>query len=207
METWIYLIRHGSTVANDARPYVLQGSGVDHPLNEAGREQARRAAAFLSSEAFDAVYSSQLARAQETAVAIAQPHGLEVNTVENIHEVDVGDWEGQDWHTIMDSDAAAYAAFMENPWLNPYPGGECYLDVLRRAKPTLLKLAESNVGRRIIVVAHQVVNRALLADFMSVTPERARGIRQKNTGINVIRWRPDEIEVVTVNACFHLAGL
>lgn len=202
--TRIYLVRHGATDANQQRPYVLQGNGTDRPLNALGRAQARAAAAFLSRQRIDHVYSSDLARARETAETIADAHRLTVNPVTALREVHVGLWEGLPWDDIMERFPEDYARFMENPAEHAYLGGESYSDVWRRASPALEEIAARHTGQTVLVVAHNVVNRVLLAPLMGVPLREAKSIRQSNTGINVIRSHGAERELVTLNACFHL---
>ncbi len=98
--TIVYLVRHGATDANLRRPYVLQGRGMDLPLNETGRRQAQCVRKLFERRAIAAVYSSPLRRAFDTAQAIAEPHRLDVGTVDALIEADVGKWEGMSWDQI-----------------------------------------------------------------------------------------------------------
>src|SRR5262245_13991006 len=118
------LLRHGATENNVARPLRLQGCRSDLPLSAEGRIQAERTAAYLARYRLDAIYSSPLLRAQQTSAAIAARHGLPVETISELTEVDVGEWEGRAWEEIERREADAHRAFMENPAVNPYRGGE-----------------------------------------------------------------------------------
>ena len=205
--TWLYLLRHGATDANEQRPYVLQGRGVDLPLSVAGRQQAEAVAGFLAEMQVDAAYSSPLKRAVETARAIAVRHGLQVETRDGLAECHVGRWEGKDWGTISREFPDDYEAFMENSAEVPYLGGESYVEVLHRTQAVIDDLLARHAGRSIVVVAHNVVNRAYLAHLLEIDLRRARHLRQSNTGINVIRHKHGRAELMTLNAVFHLDGL
>src|SRR5581483_12433051 len=87
--TTLLLVRHGETDWNSERRW--QGH-ADEPLNETGRAQAREVADELADRSIDAVYSSDLSRARETAEIIAARLGLSVTTDARLGEVDVGDW-------------------------------------------------------------------------------------------------------------------
>jgi len=89
--TTILLARHGETEWNRIGRY--QG-WADPTLNETGREQARSLAAQLRSTPIDAVYSSDLRRAHETAEIVAEPHGVPVVVEPGLREVNVGEWSG-----------------------------------------------------------------------------------------------------------------
>jgi broad specificity phosphatase PhoE len=89
--TRLLLVRHGETDWNaDGR---LQGQ-TDRPLSGFGREQARRLADELATEDFEAVYSSDLARARETAEIVGARLGLPVEVDPDLREKDWGNWEG-----------------------------------------------------------------------------------------------------------------
>jgi broad specificity phosphatase PhoE len=200
LTTTLYLIRHGATEQNEARPVTLQGCGIDGPLSATGRKQAAQLAMVLSQIPLCHVYSSPMLRARQTAVAIADLHGLAVETVEELYEVDVGDWEGRSWDEIMRDDGDAYARFMEKSDVIPYSGGESYTDVLQRARPAMLKLLFRHAEQSIALVAHNVVNRTLLADLLRVPLHFAKDIPQSNGCINVIRRKGERVELVTLNA-------
>ena len=208
-ETLLYLIRHGATPANEQRPYVLQGHGIDTSLSDTGRRQAEAVAGFLADRPLDAVISSPMKRARETAEAIAAPHGLAIDVLEGISECDVGRWEGRDWGSIMQDDAVAYHRFMDDPATHGYPEGESYADVLDRVAGPLDQLLAAHRGQSVALVAHNIVNRVYVARLMGWPLSKAREIRQDNAGINVIRGREDEITLMSFNVRFHLddAGL
>ncbi len=205
--TTLYLIRHGATASNEQTPPILQGSGVDSPLSELGKQQAEATGKLLASLKLDVVCSSPMARAISTAKAIAAPHDLPVNTVENLHEIDVGDWESLDWGTISERTPEAYRQFMEDSGTHGYLGGESYQDVLDRVLPPIERLIKDFEGRTIAVVAHKAVNRSLLASMLGLEMRRAKDLPQDNCCINRIVARNSELKLDTMNSTLHLASL
>jgi broad specificity phosphatase PhoE len=200
------LVRHGATANNRADPPRLQGRRTDPPLSDEGLEQARRTGEFLAGYALDAVYSSPLLRARQTAEAIAKPHALCAQIVDDLIEVDVGVWEGRSWVEIEKTDPEAYRAFMADATVNPYLGGENLQTVLARAAPAFEQLMEQNLGRLIAVVAHNVVNRAYLARLIGMPVARYRSIPQDNCGVTLLRYRKGRATVVTINGVYHLSA-
>lgn len=205
-KTLLYLIRHGATAANEKRPYVLQGSNVDNPLSEEGRRQAVAVGRFFASVPLTAVYCSHMARAIETANAIAEAHQLAPTSLQSIHEVDVGQWEGLSWVEIEERHRDAYEAFVAAPGTTAYLGGESYANVLSRTEPIFTALLSKHLGERIAVVAHNVVNRAYLSHLLGLDINLAKNIEQTNTGVNVIEYDADKNRavVVTLNSNFHV---
>lgn len=206
--TNLLLIRHGATPPNEQRPYILQGCGINPSLSESGQKQAQALATFLAENcSINHIYSSPMIRAKETAQAVCAHFNLTPQEVAEIHECDVGLWEGKSWDIIEQESPAAYKAFMDDPYRNRYEGGESYGDVFNRCEPALRSLLERHTGETIAVVAHNVINRVYLASLLGLPIEKAKDIKQNNTGINIIRHHAGETKVVTMNAIFHLSGV
>lgn len=146
----LYLVRHGETDWNRARR--IQGS-TDIPLNDTGREQAAATGRLLSRRSWDAVYSSPLSRAFETASIIASEIGAAAPIpVAEIVERAYGEAEG-----LADPELAA-----RFPGDTPVPGRESRGAVVARVLPALMELAEAHPHEAIIVVSHGGVIRSVL---------------------------------------------
>lgn len=204
--TTIYLLRHGATALNRLVPYRLQGRATDLPLDPEGVEQAHCAAAALERLPIAAVYCSPLLRALETARIVAAPHRREPIAVADLTEAELGRWEGQTWENVEESEPQLFREFHARPGTVPYPDGESFLDVQRRVTPAFERIAADHPGEHVLVVGHNVVNRAYLAGVLGLSINRARAIRQANCGINVLEFRRGRAELMTLNACFHLVS-
>lgn len=148
--TELYLVRHGETDWNRARR--VQGR-TDVPLNDTGRAQARATGRLLARRRWDAVLSSPLSRAVETAQLIAAEIGLpEPEVFEGIMERDYGEAEGLNYYEI------------ERRWpRGGVPGRESRGDVASRVVPALVELAVARPGQSLVVVGHGGSIRAALA--------------------------------------------
>jgi len=201
---YAHLIRHGATENNLANPPILQGRSVNGPLSPDGKRQANATAKFLASKPITAVYSSPLKRAHETAEAIAARHGLPVCTTTALAEVDVGDWESRSWVEIEQTETEAYHRFQNDPATHGYRNGENLQQVFDRAAPAIRAVMQDHLGEQIVIVAHNVVNRVLLANALQLPLARARNVPQNNCGVNTIRLREEVFKVITVNSTHHL---
>jgi probable phosphoglycerate mutase len=143
----ILIARHGETEWN--RVGRWQG-WADPPLNELGRAQARDLAAQLADVPFDAVYSSDLRRAQETAVIVAAPHGVPVEVDPELREIDVGSWSGLTKDEIRDR-------FPDGS----RPDGETHEQHSARVRDAVIRIARANIGRTILLVSHGGTFRAV----------------------------------------------
>lgn len=130
----LYLIRHGETDSN--KSFRFQGQ-TDIELNEKGLAQAELLAEHFKTVRLDAVYSSSLKRARQTAAPLAAVHGLEVQPVEDIKEIAFGKWEGLTYNQINDAGLGQIDEFFKNPALCHVPGGENFTDVAARVEPFL----------------------------------------------------------------------
>lgn len=151
MGTTILFVRHGETDWNAERR--IQGH-TDRPLSAHGREQARTLAAELAYEPLDAVYSSDLARARDTARAIAEPRGLAVTVDARLRERSFGTWEGL-------TDAEAVARFPEAT-RRPWGDGETVEAMTDRVLEALHAIASRHRAGRALVVSHGGPLRAVL---------------------------------------------
>jgi uncharacterized phosphatase len=148
--TSLYLVRHGETDWNAQRR--IQGS-TDIPLNDMGREQARTTGLLLATRTWDAIVTSPLSRAMETARIIAGEVGLaEPTTVPALVERQYGDAEGLNWEQVE----ARY------PDGAVVPGRETREEVAARVLPALVEIAASHPGQSILVVSHGGVIRTVL---------------------------------------------
>ena len=145
--TTILLARHGETDWN--RENRWQG-WADPPLNDTGRAQARALAEQLRTTPFDAVYSSDLQRARETAEIAAELHDLPVVTDPGLREIDVGSWSGLTRPEIEERFPGGER-----------PDGETREQHLNRVLGAVEQIARANHGRRILLVTHGGTMRAL----------------------------------------------
>jgi uncharacterized phosphatase len=164
--TSICLVRHGETDWNSTGRYQGQ---IDIPLNEVGLQQAAVVAAVIANEpAWDAIVSSPLARARQTAEAIASAVGIEELIFDaDLKERSYGEAEGL---TI----AERTARWTGNEW----PGLEPYESLQQRGVAALDRVAQRFPGLRVLVVCHGGLMNAILAHHST---------GEHGTGVTVIR--------------------
>ena len=158
--TTFALVRHGQTDWNAQRR--LQGS-TDIPLNDVGRGQARDAVAALSGHEWDAIVSSPLSRAAETANLIAAGLGLSVaRRVPELAERSFGPAEGLQAGPELDALRIPGGGFL---------GAESEDEAASRGLGALESLAEEFRGGRVLVVAHGTLLRVSLSRAIGRTLE------------------------------------
>jgi len=145
----LLLARHGETDWNRERRW--QGHAATS-LNEAGRAQARALAAALAGAPPEAVYSSDLPRARETAELVAGELLLPVRLDARLREVDVGEWSGLTWAEVERRfpEGAAERLAGGTGWRD----GEAFDAMRGRVVAALLEIASAHDGGRVLVVTH-----------------------------------------------------
>lgn len=176
----LYLVRHGETDWN--RQHRIQGL-TDIPLNDTGRDQARRAGRLLARRDWDAVVSSPLQRAHETATIIADELGLPAPTTDDqLVERNYGEAEGLDFDELN-------RRFPEDA---PVPGRERRSAVRKRAMAALLRIAAAHPEESVLVVAHGGLIRAVLR---AVDPEGEHGMIT-NGSVHSFRYEDGALSLI-----------
>jgi broad specificity phosphatase PhoE len=167
--TELLLVRHGETDWNAERRF--QGH-ADPPLNDVGRAQARRLADDLAGEHIDAVYTSDLARARETATIVAERLGTPVVPLSELREIDVGDWQGLTWPEVEERYPEGVRAWHESG--HGWEGGETYQQLGERILAVLRRIAAEHADERVVVVGHGGTVRAIRAHLEGRTVAESR---------------------------------
>lgn len=152
----LYLVRHGQTPYN--AEHRLQGQ-LDIPLSDTGRRQAHELGRRLKNEgaSFDALYSSRLIRAYETAEIVGSYLGLSPKPTAGIEEIFFGRFQGHSFDECAVLFPDAYADFMREGSFSGAHGGETGPDVFLRARAALLSLKEAKEGSALVVCHGAVI--------------------------------------------------
>jgi len=157
--TTILLCRHGESVWNKARKF--QGT-IDMPLNEAGLEQARYMAEAVKGRNVVAVWSSELARARDTAATIAAAVGVSLRIDERLLERHLGNLQGASFDETRTKNPAVWAAWKSYQPLPVETGAEPDAVVAARLESALYAIAIAHPGATVAVVLHGANGRCLL---------------------------------------------
>ena len=197
----LILARHGETDAN--REGRVQGVG-DSPLNSTGRCQAMALGHYLKDYTIDAVYSSPLTRALETAEPIARSHDLEVALVEGLRELDVGDLDGLTGPEIREK----YPGFMEEWMRNVHslrmPEGESIVELQARAWTSVEQIAQRHPEGIVVAVSHNFVIQSIVCKVLDLELNSFRKIRQDLGAVSILELSNEGSVLVTLNDRCHL---
>ena len=203
-EARICLIRHGETAWN--AELRIQGHR-DLPLNGSGLAQAEALAGRLAGQRFDALYSSDLLRARQTAQPLADALGLALRLEPELRERHFGCCEGKTREEILAGDAAVAEALAARRADYVLPGGESLSQHLDRVVACLSRLARRHAGQTIAVVAHGGVLDLVYRRVHGVPMERPRDFPLPNASINWLAVDGDRWRLDSWGDTAHLAGM
>ena len=182
--TRLLLVRHGATVLSADDRFA---GATDVALGDDGRMQAQHLARRLARETIAAAYCSTMRRTIETATIVAQPHGLAVNELSGLREVDHGRWEGLLREEVEALYPDEYAAWERDPLRAAPTGGEAGEVVLARALTTVKTIVAAHPGQQVLVVSHKATIRLLTAHLLGFDPREYRDrLDQRPACLNVV---------------------
>src|SRR6266545_3105627 len=169
----LLMVRHGATLRR-AEDRFSGAEGVD--LSDEGRRQVGALAERLAENPIEAIYTSPLSRARETAEILARPSGLAVTERDGLREISHGHWEGLTRQEVEARYPDEYAAWEADPFTFAPRDGESGLAVLARALPVIREIVTAHPSCDVLVVSHKATIRLLLASLLGFD---ARGYRDR----------------------------
>ncbi|MEW6388115.1 MAG: histidine phosphatase family protein [Thermodesulfobacteriota bacterium] len=200
----IILVRHGQTPWNKDK--IFRGT-VDIPHDDTGREEARLAGEWLKGETIHAAYCSPLSRARDTAEAIARHHGLAVQDLPGLIDLNYGDWQGLPLAEVKVKYADLYRQWEAAPHTVRFPNGETLDEVRQRALAAVAQVVERHPDQVVLLAAHRVVNKVLIAAFIGLDNSHFWRIGQDTTAINRFHRVGDIWHIITLNDICHLRAM
>ncbi|MFN8472439.1 MAG: histidine phosphatase family protein [Anaerolineae bacterium] len=202
--TRLLVIRHGQSLWNQAG--IIQGQ-QDIALSEMGERQAAAIGGRLRTAPLAAVYASPLCRALQTAVAVAEPHGLVPHTDPDLAEIHHGEWEGLTEADVARSYGELLELWLTRPAQVQMPEGEHYADVRERGLRAIERIVAAHPGQMVAVVTHDVIVRVVIANALSLPDDHVTRFMVNNAALNVIEYGPNGPMVLCVNDTSHLENV
>ena len=195
----IFLLRHGETMFNaNGNRYCGR---TDVPLTKKGIEQAERMSELLKNNTFDAVFSSTLGRAIQTA-GIVSGNPEKVICDSRLVEIDFGQWEGKSAEVFQKEDPESWINWLGNPE-NTKAGktGETGSQVIDRLNSFYSEIWENYQNKRVLIVGHNGVNRFFLCSKLGIPLKNYRRIIQENSSLTLLNLvNKNEIQLLKLNA-------
>lgn len=179
---FIYLVRHGDIGLGHEKQYI---SRSDLPLSDLGKQQASLLKELFSRVPLESIYCSDLWRAQQTAEIIGVAHQIQPVAVEELREINMGDWEGKTFSEIKANYPKEFQERGENIAAYSPPRGESFSDCRRRVIPVFESLPNQDEAVTLIV-GHAGVNRVILCHVLGIPLENLFRLEQNYSCVNLI---------------------
>ena len=205
----IFLIRHGETNWNKEGRFQGQ---IDIPLNNNGKEQARKTFEYLRNISFNKAFSSSMHRPYETAQIILQNNkDLKIEKIDALIEISHGLWEGKLEAEIREKWPSLLKNWHDKPQEVIMPEGESIKDVSERSIEAFEKICLCQKDNdQSLLVAHDAVNKTLICNMLGINYSDIWMIKQGNGGITVIDLFNDPskpLVISALNITTHLGGI
>ena len=199
----IFLIRHGETEWNKTKR--LQGnSDVQLSSNGIGQAQLLEKYLDLYLPHADAIYSSTLSRAVDTAKILAKHFKLPVTTMPELCETNFGDWEGRIIQELIDEEPYDFGKFFTSPERCHPPNGETFIAAQARAIIGIQKIIAEHDNQNVLVVAHGSINRLIIGAALDMPIHKIWSVGQFNTAVNILCANEGNLVVELLNCTTHL---
>ena len=194
--TTVLLVRHGQTPTTGK---VLPGRAKGLHLADEGIRQAQIAADRIAElKRVDAVYSSPLERAKETAAPISKARGLRTRIDRGLFECDFGDWTGAELKQLMK--LPEWQTVQRAPSTFRFPNGESFTEMQTRMVSALDRLRAAHPGGTIVCVSHADTIKAAVAHAMGTHIDLFQRIVVSPASVTAISWHAGGPVVLTVNS-------
>lgn len=194
----LLLARHGQTVWHAENRYA----GVsDIALTDEGRRQARRLGEWAVRHPVDAIWTSPLTRAIETADPACRALGLTPRRDHDLRECDFGEMEGRTLAEFAAEHPLRAQEYRADPVTHPFPGAEDPRTAAARGTMALRRIADGHPGERVLVVAHNSLLRLVLCELLSIPLGDYRRVFPglRNTAVSELRIGERGGELLSLN--------
>jgi broad specificity phosphatase PhoE/ribonuclease HI len=202
--TRFLLLRHGQTELSTQRRYSGRGNPA---LTDVGRRQAEAAAQFLAQRGgIDAVVTSPLQRAYDTAAAAAKALGLDVTVDHDLIETDFGGWEGLTFGEAAERDPEQHRRWLRDTSIAP-PDGESFDSVAERVRRAQARFINEHNGENVLVVSHVTPIKTLLRMALDAGPGILYRLHLDLASLSIAEFYPDGVASVRlVNQTAYLSS-
>jgi len=199
----IILARHGETVWNIEKIYRGR---ADVNLDEMGIKQAELLGNYLSNWGLEAIYSSPLRRALDTANIVARYQKIGVQIAEGLIDFDYGEWQALPEQEVKKLYPALLNEWHNNPHKVRMPGGDSLEDVRGRAIEVVNDVLSKYQGS-VLLVSHRVVNKVLICSLLGLDNSHFWNINLDVGGITIFNYVDRRFVLTNHNDTSHLKEL
>lgn len=167
--TKIFLLRHGETAWNIEK--VFRGR-AEVPLTENGKRQAKFAGEYLKDKGVQAIYTSPLSRAKETAETVGRIINLNPKVDDRLTGLNFGEWQGKPYSEIEKQYPEEFKNYITAPQKFQSPSGETLDEAMKRSLDMLKEIEKKYPKGKVLVVTHRVICKLMLLGILGLGSEK-----------------------------------
>lgn len=191
----LFLLRHAEV---EVRYHRVFGGRIDMNLSPLGHEQAAALGTYLRRIPFDAIYASPMKRVQQTLLPIAAEHHCTPRILEDLREVDFGDWTGLGWDQVMERFKISAYQWLET-LEKGFANGESAVSFRARVEPCVEQILTENTSGNVAIVCHGGVIRMLLAILLKLPLPAMASFDVEYASLTQVNCSPLKREVQLLN--------
>ncbi|MBI4258826.1 MAG: histidine phosphatase family protein [Thaumarchaeota archaeon] len=193
--TKIFFVRHGESEGNAKG--VLTGRTMPAPLTEKGRVQISELGRDLKGLPFEAIYSSPIERAVQTAEILSDSLGVKFTVDERFTETDFGSLVGRNVHQVYGEDADWYREFYSDSYVKY--GVEKFSAIMKRVREGADAVSASHPAGNAIVVSHYHPVKGAVSVALGLDPQIMKGLRIGNGSVSVVSFENGDARLLAFN--------
>jgi broad specificity phosphatase PhoE len=197
----LLLVRHGLTDHNVDRRVA---GYTNVCLNEEGFRQAEKLNKHLADEKIDAVYSSDLQRAVDTAKGIVSGRDIEIVTCYELREMNFGEAEEMTFVELNEKYPDLARSVMNVDTGVSFPGGESFADFVKRVRVFLKTLEKFNEDHTVLIVSHGATLKVIVCELLGIDPNHWYQMGIDNASLSVVNTYPHRTILNSLNDTSHL---
>lgn len=200
--TQLYLIRHGEV--EERYHKIFGGCRIDMSLSPRGILHGKAIAKWLADTKLDAVYASPMTRVRQTMAPLLAQRDMEPNIIDDLREMDFGDWTGCHWEGIQERFGVSAFDWLEIIEDFGIPNGETAQHLKDRVRPALLRILGENPHRSAAIFCHGGIIRIILALLLEMPLKFMAHFNVEYGSISTVEIDPNKkhaIEVELLNFC------
>ena len=199
--TQLYLIRHGEV--EESYHKVFGGCRIDMALSPRGHRQAQALSDWLGDTKLHAIYASPMQRVKQTMAPLLARREVEATIMEDLREIDFGDWTGYTWDGIKEHFGISAFDWLEVLETTGIINGESARHLIERVRPCLLQVLQDNPHRTAAIVCHGGIIRVMLAILLELPLTKMAHFNIEYGSVTVVELLPERKHAVEIELLNH----
>lgn len=197
----IILVRHGET--DDNNKLRLSGH-IDSKLSNLGLIQSQKTMGYLGDYNIDNIYSSPSSRAIDTIKELAKQKKLDINTTDELKEMNFGNFEGKTFKEIKESHSYEFNNMIKLGFDYKYPNGEGLIKFHNRIASCIDSIIKENEDKTILICTHAGVIRCIISHLISNSYNYHWNFKIDNCSVSIIEVHDGFSVIHKLNSIEHL---